>query len=247
MSDWQGPAWASVYDSHFPALRPDDPCVTMLSSVYPEGSTLLEFGVGTGRVALALAEDARHVVGVDVSGDMLAVLKQKDNGRLREVVHASIVDLDLGREFDGVYMVFNTLGAVLSAPDQVRTIERAAAHTRPGGAVVVETSNPVWTTRGYEYNQLWAVKEITDEHVHVMAGRHDPGRQLIRLRHIFITESGAASLPADVRYVWPAELELMGRLAGLNLEATYGDWNGADYESESPLHIAVFRRPFEGA
>lgn len=241
--DWQGPAWAGTYDKHFPALEPDDPMLALLSDLFPESSVLLEFGVGTGRVALPLADLGRDVVGVDISPDMLAVLRSKDNGRLQQIVEGSFTDISLGREFDGVYAVFNTLGAVLSASDQLEAIKCAMAHTRPGGRVVIENSNPVLTTRGYEYGQLWVVKELSRQGMHVMAGRHDAGAQYIRLRHMFFGEGGIQTLPADVRYIWPSELQLMGRLAGFEVEATYGDWDRSTYSSESPCFIVVFRNP----
>lgn len=242
--DWQGRSWAPVYDRHYPALDATAPMLRFLEETFPAGSEVLEIGVGTGRVALPLAESGRKIVGVDISEDMLAVLRGKPNSDLLlDIVHGSVTELALGRDFDGAFAVFNTFYALDSQQEQLQALQALFTHIRPGGCVVIENSNPVLTTTGFTSNQAWGVQEVAEDRIHVMAGRHNPIHQKIMIKHLFLGDREIVTLPAHTRYIWPSELTLMASLTGFEMESTYGDWDRSDYRPHSPSFISVLTRP----
>ncbi|MEO3927654.1 class I SAM-dependent methyltransferase [Micromonosporaceae bacterium B7E4] len=200
----------------------------------------LEWGVGTGRVAIPLAALGCDVSGVDTSGAMLARCRTADaGGRLRlSIGDMTAVRVD-GAPFHVVYAAFNTLLHLLTQEEQVAVFANSAAQLSPGGAFVVQVNVPdVGCLRD---GQRVRIFEVETAYVDLNITLHDPLRQQLRTQQMIIREGGAELRPLMQRYVWPSELDLMARLAGLRLAARYADWAGTPFTAESTEHVSVYR------
>ncbi|GIG90508.1 class I SAM-dependent methyltransferase [Plantactinospora endophytica] len=213
-----------------------------------EPPRVLEWGVGTGRVAIPLAALGCDVAGVDTSEAMLARCRAamltrrrttEAGGRLRlSIGDMTGIRVD-GAPFHVVYAAFNTLLHLLTQEEQVAAFANSAAQLGPGGAVVVQVNVPdVGRLRD---GQQVRVFEVETAYVDLNITLHDPVRQQLRTQQMIIKEGGAELRPLMQRYVWPSELDLMARLAGLRLTARYADWTGTPFTAESTEHVSVYR------
>jgi SAM-dependent methyltransferase len=222
-----GGAWSAV-----------DPTVRFLGGL-AEGKRILELGVGTGRIALPLARLLGvRVVGVDNSPEMLTELARKDPDSMVEAVEADMVDVELHGRFDLIYCVFNTLYAITEQERQLRAIRNAARHLARGGHLVVETQTIGFSE--FVKNRLITPLSIGEEATELVVIMHDPTRQLL-VRQTISSGLVPAS-PLRMRYVLPAELDLMARIAGLQRVERFGGWSGETFTAaeEAPC-ISVFR------
>lgn len=239
---WQGSQWASVYDSMYPPISRSDPMIAFLLDRIDTGNSVLEFGIGTGRVALPLAESGIRVAGVDSNAAMIdALVNQIGDRPIGPLLHASAVDVSFDQKFDAVLILFNMLFAVLSAADQRKVLTNAVRHVKDDGIVLIENSNPILTTSGYSNGQAIGVRQVDAGGVDLMAGRHRPAIQRIDFNHLRLGASGVNALPVSIRYCWPAELRLMIELSGLVINEEFGDWTLSTYSDRSPSYIAVCR------
>ncbi len=211
-----------------------------LADLAGEGGSALEFAIGTGRVALPLMLHGVPVHGIDTSEAMVARLRAKPGGEYIPVTIGDFATVDTGeREFDLVYLVFNTIGNVASQDSQVATFENAARHLRPGGCFVVETHVPGVLTAQHDHR--YQVFSHTDGHHGI--DEYDPVTQLMWSHHYTRTEDGSYrrnSVP--FRYVWPAELDLMARLAGMRLRERWAWWDRAPFTASSDSHVSVWEK-----
>ena len=204
----------------------------------------LEFAIGTGRVALPLAAVGVDVAGIEYSPAMIARLRAKDGGTAIPVVEGDMVVSRAEGVFDLVYLVFNTVMNLTSQDAQVACVANAARHLAPGGRFVVEVIVPDPPPLGAtERNRVFA---LDDDHVGVDE-YVDPVEQVLISHHWFGGRGGggtggAAHDAASYRYVWPSELDLMARLAGMSLEDRWGDWDRSPFTAASPFHVSVYRR-----
>ena len=207
------------------------------------GGRALELAIGTGRVALPLAARGVEVHGIDLSEAMVARLRAKPGGAEIpvEIGDFSTAQAGVGLlgEFDLVYLVFNTIGNVASLEGQVATFANAARHLRSGGCFVIETAVPglLWGQHDHRYR----VFSHTDEHHGI--DEFDPVTQLMWSHHYIRTADGhyrRDSVP--FRYAWPAELDLMARLAGMRLRERWEWWDRTPYSSESESHVSVWEK-----
>ena len=208
----------------------------------PEGRAL-ELAIGTGRIALPLAERGVEVWGIDLSEAMVARLRAKPGGAEIPVelgdFSTALAGVGMEGEFDLVYLVFNTIGNVASQDAQVATFANAARHLRPGGCFVVETGTP--GVLGAQADHRYRVFSHTDEHHGI--DEYDPVTQLMWSHHYTRTEDGTYrrnSVP--FRYAWPAELDLMARLAGLRLRERVEWWDRTPYVASSRSHVSVWEK-----
>ena len=209
------------------------------------GGRALELGIGTGRVALPLAARGVEVHGIDSSEAMVAKLRAKPGGDRIPVTMGSFVDLPVEGAFALVYVPFNTFFAPLTQEEQVRCMASVAAHLEPGGRFVIDAfvPDPARFARG----QAWEVQRIETDAMLIEAVRHDPVGQRLAMQRVVMTAEGTRMFPVNVRYAWPAELDLMARLAGLDLEHRWGGWRRQPFGAESRAHVSVYRRPGAGA
>ncbi|MCK2215719.1 class I SAM-dependent methyltransferase [Actinomadura sp. ATCC 31491] len=230
---------ADIYDETVRGL-PTDTAVACLARL-AEGGPVLEFGIGTGRLALPLAERGLAVAGVDGSPDMVAALRAKPGGDRVPVTVGDFAEVRAGEAFALVVLAFNTVFALPSQDAQVRCFANAAAHLRPGGRFVVEA----WVPDPGAFRDRAALRllALSEDVVTAEAALLAPAEQMMYTTKIRLTGEGPRLLPANHRYAWPAELDLMGRLAGLEREHRWADWAGTPFTDDSRAHVSVYRLP----
>jgi SAM-dependent methyltransferase len=202
------------------------------------GGPALELAVGTGRVAIPLAERGVDVSGIELSRHMIARLREKSD---LPVVHGDMATATAPRagEYSLVYLVFNTISNLLEQHQQVACFRNAARHLRPGGAFVVENGVPALPAGSpgavFAYRDGYIGLDIVE-----------PATQRLVSYHFSFGDFGtedAILFRSPHRYVWPAELDLMAELAGLTPESRHADWSGTPFTDTSASHITTYRRP----
>ncbi|KPM51812.1 SAM-dependent methyltransferase [Frankia sp. CcI49] len=235
---------AGVYDDWFslPGGRPEGAAAVDFLGTRAEYGPALELGVGTGRVALPLAARGTTVVGIDASPRMLARLAAKPGGQDLEVVVGDFADVTApGGPFSLVYVVFNTFFMLCDQETQLRCFANVAAALRPGGLFVLEAFVPDQTR--YDRGQRVLVDSLTADAARLSLALHDPVEQRVQVRHLTLGPEGLRTYPIELRYAWPSELDLMGRLAGLELAERWGGWSGQPFTAASLTHVSVWRKP----
>lgn len=232
---------ASRYDERSAAMfRPEvlDPAVDFLAQV-ADGGAALEFGVGTGRVALPLSARGVRVHGVDVSGPMLAQLRDKPGAGAIGLTQGDFATCRVEGEFRLVYLVFNTITNLVTQDAQVACFRNAAAHLEPGGSFVVEVFVPA--LRRLPPGERTRAFDASPTHVGVDEYEDLVG-QVLRSHHYWIEDGTLHTFSAPFRYVWPAELDLMARLAGMTLRERWAGWTREPFTDESPFHVSVWQK-----
>jgi SAM-dependent methyltransferase len=218
-------------------------CLADLARTGPTGA-VLELGVGTGRLALPLAERGLEVVGIDASEAMVARLRAKPGGdRVRVVLgDFAAVPAEAPGGFGLVFVAFNTFFALGDQDAQTRCFEAVARALAPGGRFVVEGFVPDLTR--WRNHQALTVTWVALDEVRLDASRHDPVAQRVEAQHLVIRADRTLGMtPVVLRYAWPSELDLMARLAGLRLEARWGGWDRRPFDASSTSHVSVYRDP----
>ena len=194
--------------------------------------------MGTGRVALPLATRGVRVHGIDLSAAMLARLQAKAGADRVATTMGDMTSTRVEGSFDVAYLVFNTIGNVTTQDGQVAVFANAAAHLRPGGHFVVETGVP--QLQRVAPGERFHVFSRTEDYLGI--DEYDVVTQhMWSHHHRFEGDQGRrASIP--FRYVWPSELDLMARLAGMTLVERWADWRRTPFTAESDSHVSVWRR-----
>ena len=228
---------ADVYDDVYADLSPDDAvrCLAELA----RGGSVLELGIGSGRIALPLAATGLQVDGIEGSPDMVEQLRRKPGGRDLLVEIGDFATTTTGRRYALVVLAFNTINALPSQEAQVQTFRNAAAHLEPGGAFIVE--NWVPDVAAFHRGRAVRVHEVGAQQVLIDVAELHPADQRMTTTKLSFTPDGVRLLPANHRYVWPAELDLMARLAGLHLEDRWEDWTRRPFTDSSRAYVAVYR------
>jgi SAM-dependent methyltransferase len=208
------------------------PTVDLLAEL-AGGGPALELGIGTGRIALPLAERGVPVHGIDLSPDMVARLHEKPGGRAVPVKIGDFAATRVEGSFSLAYVVFNTINNLTTQEAQVACFENVAAHLAPGGVFVVEAGVP--------NTSLLEVFDLADDHVGV--DEYDPATQRLVSHHFTLVDGSWQRLSVPFRAVSPAELDLMARLAGLRLAHRWGGWGGEPFTGLSPAHMSVYEKP----
>jgi SAM-dependent methyltransferase len=206
------------------------------------GGRVLEFAVGTGRVAVPLTERGVSVTGIELSEAMLDRLREKVDETRLPVVRGDMATATAPGRYTLVYLVFNTIGNLLTQDEQVECFRNAARHLEPGGRFVVELGVPA--LRILPPGQPGVM--FAARRGYVGLDTYDPLHQRLESLHFEFDESGghqAYLTRSPHRYIWPAELDLMARLAGFALESRHADWSGAEFTAESTSHVSVYRLP----
>lgn len=198
-------------------------------------SRVLEFAVGTGRLALPLARRGVPVSGIELSPHMAAQLGTKDREALVDVVIGDMTTTRVPGEFGLVFLAFNTIMNVTTLDGQIAVFENAAAHLRPGGRFIVEGG----VSFGAERRP--SVFAMTDDHIGIDTYDDTLG-QIASSHHWWTVDGRLIHRAMAFRYIFPSELDLMGRLAGLRLVERWGGWDRAPFTVERPNHIAVFEK-----
>jgi SAM-dependent methyltransferase len=225
--------WPELFD---PAVI--DPAVDLLVEL-AGGGPALEFGVGTGRIALPLRRRGVHVHGIDLSPAMVARLRVQPGGTDMGVIVGDFATVTVGGLFALVYLLRNTITNLISQDEQVQAFGNAAAHLRPGGCFLIE--NYVPQLRRLPPGDTTHVFAATADHVGLE--EYDVAAQLAVSRHYWTIEGQLRTFSSTHRYAWPAELDLMARIAGLRLRDRWADWHRTPFTGESRSHISVWEKP----
>lgn len=205
------------------------------------GGRVLEFAVGTGRVAIPLAARGVPVTGIELSQPMIDRLREKADEATIPVVVGDMATATAPGTYSLVYLVFNTISNLLTQAEQVACFRNAARHLEPGGRFVIELGVP-------EVRKLPAGQKAVvwqSEPGYLGLDTYDVVHQRIVSHHFRFTEGSreARLFRSPHRYIWPAELDLMAQLAGFELESRHGDWQGAEFTAECRDHVSVYRLP----
>jgi SAM-dependent methyltransferase len=235
-----GDLWADTYDErHLAPLAEDtEAAVSFLKEAAGDGP-VLELGVGTGRVALPLAEARVEVHGIDASERMLEKLRAKPGADRVAVTLANFADFSLPTRFSLVYVVFNTFFDLVIQEDQVSCFDAVARHLTPHGTFVMQAFVPD-VTRFDVHNQRVAAESVGIDEVVLEASEHDPFAQRIDTGFVVIRQGGVQLWPVRMRYAFVSELDLMARLAGLGLRERWSGWDREPFPSRSWTHVSVW-------
>jgi hypothetical protein len=231
---------AATYDDDAEMAAPDvvEPVVNCLAELAGSGGAL-EFGIGTGRIALPLVRRGIAVHGIELSRAMVARMAAKSGG---SEVPVTIGDFSAARapgEFALVYLVFNTIMNLTTQAAQVACFRNAAAHLGSGGYFVIEVMVPRLRQLGSDDTHAF---HVSDSHWGI--DEYEPVTQALVSHHLRIGEDGRAErFSAPFRYVWPAELDLMAQLAGMTLKARWGGWDREPFTRASDSHVSVWEHP----
>jgi SAM-dependent methyltransferase len=232
---------AANYDADTSGMHDDSviaAVVDVLAGLAGDGAAL-EFGIGTGRIALPLARRGVDVHGIDLSNAMVARMRDKPGGDEIPVVIGDFARTRVPGEFSVAYLVFNTINNLTTQDDQVACFVNAAAHLRPGGTFVIEVGVPA--LRLLPPGQRAVPFDVGEKHW--AYDLYDCATQSFSSNYVDDEGDGARLWSVPFRYVWPAELDLMARIAGMDLVDRWQDWDGTPFTHESTRHVSVWRKP----
>ena len=230
--------WPHLFDPAFV-----EPSVDFLAARAGPGP-VLELGVGTGRLALPLSRRGLRVHGIELSPDMVAELRRQPGAEAIGITVGDFATVRVasgGASFALAYLVRNTIMNLTTQDAQVACFRNVSAHLAPGGLFVMEVMVP-------ELRRLPAGEDVLASEVappHVGIDRYDVATQGLVSWHAWTWDTSIETFAAPFRYVWPAELDLMARLAGMELRERWADWTGSPFTSESRSHISVWEKTGE--
>ena len=238
-NDYFGEAVTARYDDGGPMFAAEvlGPTADFLAALAGDGAAL-EFGIGTGRVALPLAERGVRVSGIDLSEAMVARLRAKPGAEQIAATIGDFASTHIDGEFALVYLVFNTICNLTTQDDQVACFQNAADHLEPGGCFVIEVVTPD-LQRVSPSERFYPFEVSTD---HVGLDEYDVATQGLVSHHLWPEGDAWRKTSIPFRYVWPAELDLMARLAGMRLRERWQDWDRSPFTSDSRKHVSVWER-----
>jgi SAM-dependent methyltransferase len=212
--------------------------VQTLAELAADGK-VLELAIGTGRVALPLAARGLSVSGIEASEAMVARMRLKPGGAEIPVAIGDMSETSIDDSFDLIYLVFNTIFNLTTQEAQVRCFQNAARHLNPGGLFVIETVVPELCsyTDGQRMKGSWAKIDSARFEIAI----HDAVAQTIAFQRILIDHSGVHLTPHLMRYAWPAELDLMAQLAGLQRQERWAWWDRSPFTAQSISHVSIYR------
>jgi SAM-dependent methyltransferase len=215
-----------------------DPAVDFLAELAGSGAAL-ELGIGTGRLALPLAQRGIRVHGIDLSEAMVARLRTKPGAEDIEVTIGDFATTRVEGTFSLAYLVFNTIMNLTTQDEQVACFENVAAHLEPGGCFVIEVGVPALqrlppgeTVRAFDISAT-----------HLGFDEYDVVSQGLISHHYSVVDGKLELHSVPFRYVWPSELDLMARLAGMRLRDRWSGWKREPFASDSRKHVSVWEKP----
>ena len=229
---------AEMYDQWYSSLDAEG-AVQLLAELAGPGP-VLELGIGTGRVALPLVRRGIEVHGIEASEAMVAKLRAKPDGSGIAVTIGDFADVDVEGEFSMVYVPFNTIFCLLTQDDQLRCFQNVARKLSRGGVFVVEAFVPDLSR--FERDQRVGLEDFAPDGIRIEASKHDRLGQRVESRHVVISQRGVEFYPLRIRYAYPSELDLMARLAGLELRERWGGWRRESFTAASVSHVSVYVR-----
>jgi SAM-dependent methyltransferase len=231
---------ARTYEARWPELFDPaaiDPVVAFLADLAGAGAAL-ELGIGTGRIAIPLSQRGVPMHGIDLSPHMISQFQAKPGS---DEIGVSIGDFSTTRvdgSFQLAYLVRNTITNLTSQEDQVACFRNVATHLEPGGCFVIENYIP-------QLQRLPARRDRPCLHrdpTHLGFEEYDVAAQIAVSHHYWMVDGRVETYSTPHRYLWPSELDLMARLAGMSLRERWGDWTRAPFTSDSRSHVSVWEK-----
>ena len=215
-----------------------DPVVDFLAGLAGDGAAL-ELGIGTGRIALPLAQRGVRVHGIDLSEAMVARLRAKPGAERVGVTVGDFATTTVEGSFSVAYLVFNTINNLTSQDEQVACFQNVAAHLGPGGCFVIEVGVPALQ----RLPPGETVRAFTVSPTRLGFDEYDVVSQGLISHHYTVVDGELEVVSMPFRYVWPAELDLMARLAGMRLRERWSGWTREPFTSDSDSHVSVWEKP----
>lgn len=236
-----GRLWAPYYDETYSDV--EESVIDLLARHAGDPPRAFELAIGSGRIAVPLAARGVEVSGVDASEEMVARLRAKAGGEAMPVTMGDFGVVPVDDEFPLIYLAFNTLFALTDQESQVTCFQQVAAHLEPGGRFIIDCFVPD-VSRFDAFNTRVGVSSIdsVDEHWTEMT-IYDPLTQQLRTHMTRYKDGGSVVLPVFIRFAWPSELDLMARLAGLELEDRFGWYDLRPFTERSTSHMSIYRKP----
>jgi SAM-dependent methyltransferase len=224
--------WANLFE---PAVV--EPAVNFLAGL-AAGGAALELGIGTGRLAIPLSQRGVRVHGIELSPAMAAQLRAKAGAVDIGVTIGDFASVTAGGAFKLAYLVRNTIANLTTQDEQVECFRNVAAQLEPGGCFVIEVYLP-------ELQRLppgETIHAFAVTPTHLGFEEYDVARQIAFSHHYWVVDGKLETFSAPFRYVWPSELDLMARLAGMTLRERWSDWNREPFTSDSRSHVSVWEK-----
>jgi SAM-dependent methyltransferase len=216
-----------------------DPVVDFLADLAGDGAAL-ELGIGTGRIALPLAQRGVRVHGIDLSEAMVARLRAKPGAEQIGVTIGNFATTTVEGTFSVAYLVFNTIMNLTTQDEQVACFQNVAAHLEPGGCFVIEVGLP-----GLQRLPPGeTVRAFTVTPTRLGFDEYEVVSQGLISHHYLVVDGQLEVFSVPFRYVWPSELDLMARLAGMTLRERWSDWKREPFTSDSTRQVSVWEKPF---
>ncbi|WP_107452212.1 class I SAM-dependent methyltransferase [Streptomyces sp. NRRL F-5650] len=233
---------ASVYEQMYPIGFDTTAAVAFLSSLVKPESKVLELGVGTGRIALPMAEEGHRVHGIDASEAMLAKLTERDpEGAVTvELGDFTQPGLDMGGGFDLVTVVLNTFFVAVTREAQLNCLRGAAGQLAEGGRFVLEAFDP--SPYHVMTKPELSVRHLSESSLMLDTMMVDRAQQLMVATHTIVDGGPPQTTQHVIRYAFPFEIDSLAELAGLKLVERWSDWRRTPYTAASPRHISVYER-----
>ncbi len=216
-----------------------DEAVDLLWEIAANRKTL-ELAIGTGRIAVPLAQRGLEIHGIDASPEMVAELRKRPGGATIPVSIGDMADVDIDGSFDFVFLIFNTLFNLRSQNDQIRCFQNASTRLNESGLFLIEAYVPDLSE--FVDGQFVRTRHVGMNSAFVETAVHDAAAQTVEYQRIHMTETGTRFRPLPVRYAWPAEIDLMAKLAGLQLKDRWGSWTRAPFTGTSKMHVSLYEK-----
>jgi len=215
-----------------------DPTVDFLAEL-AGGGRALELGIGTGRIALPLAQRGISVHGIELSKAMAERLRAKPGGEEIGVTIGDFATTRADGTFSLAYLVFNTISNLTTQDAQVACFRNVAAHLEPGGCFVIEVGVPALQRLppGERFHVFhasetrWGIDE------------YDVANQGLISHHFRLADGSLDRISVPFRYTWPAELDLMAQLGRMRLRERWSGWKREPFTSDSTRHVSVWEKP----
>lgn len=204
------------------------------------GGPVLELGVGTGRLALPLADRGLAVTGLDASPAMLERLRAKPGADRLTLVECDMA-APLPEMADGSFAVvlvgFNTFFNLTTKATQEACLHGVAETLAPKGRFVLEAFVP-----DPETHDGVSVRDVSIDRVMLDVVATDRAAQTITGQRIVMTAAGNRFFPYLLRYASPDQLDDMAASAGLERVNRTEDWRGTPFSNDSSRHVSTWRR-----
>ena len=234
-------AIARSYATRWPELFEPaaiDPVVAFLTELAGDGGAL-ELGIGTGRIAIPLSRRGVAVHGIDLSPQMVAQLRAKPGSGGIGVTVGDFATTRVEGTFRLAYLLRNTIMNLTTQDEQVACFENVAAHLEPGGCFVIEVIVPALQ----RLPPGETIRPFTVTPAHLGFDEYDVATQIAISHHYWMLDGRLDARSVPFRYVWPSELDLMARLAGMTLRERWSDWARSPFTSDSSQHVSVWEKP----